>query len=150
MVRRWAPRSFSPTRIPSEPISTLMDESDVPADYRKAIERIKIESPVMKINMAVEELPWFTALGNDAEKQRQGSTGGLFIAPSIDYMQTAYEDARQGHPSRKPFMNIHMQSAVDPSVAPPGKHTISIFTQYFPYRSPKETGNRAGRRSPIM
>jgi phytoene dehydrogenase-like protein len=111
----------------------LLDAKDVPADYRRAIEGIKIESPVMKINMAVEELPEFTALGDDPEKQRQGSTGGLFIAPSIDYMQTAYEDARQGNPSRHPFMNIHMQSAVDPSVAPPGKHTISIFTQYFPY-----------------
>jgi phytoene dehydrogenase-like protein len=111
----------------------LLDESDVPADYRKAIEAIKIESPVMKINMAVNELPWFKALGDDAQRQREGSTGGLFIAPTIDYMQKAFEDARQGKPSEKPFMNIHMQSAVDPSVAPPGKHTISIFTQYFPY-----------------
>ncbi len=118
---------------PKRTYLTLLDERDVPADYRKAIEAIKIESPVMKINMAVEELPWFTALGNDAQRQRDGSTGGLFIAPSIDYMQKAYEDARQGNPSEKPFMNIHMQSAVDPSVAPPGKHTISIFAQYFPY-----------------
>jgi phytoene dehydrogenase-like protein len=118
---------------PKRTYLNLVEESHVPADYRKAIDAIKIESPVMKINMAVDELPRFKALGDDDEKQRQGSTGGLFIAPSIDYMQTAYEDARQGEPSRKPFMNIHMQSAVDPSVAPPGKHTISIFTQYFPY-----------------
>lgn len=112
----------------------LVEEGDLPGSYRRAIETIKMESPVMKINMAVNELPWFKALGNDAQKQRDGSTGGLFIAPSIDYMQQAYEDARQGHPSEKPFMNIHMQSAIDPSVAPPGKHTISIFTQYFPYK----------------
>lgn len=118
---------------PKRTYLTLLDEADVPADYRRAIEHIKIESPVMKINLAVEELPWFTALGNDPQRQREGSTGGLFIAPTIDYMQKAYEDARQGNPSEKPFMNIHMQSAVDPTVAPPGKHTISIFTQYFPY-----------------
>jgi len=104
----------------------------------------------MKINMAVEELPWFTALGNDAQRQRDGSTGGLFIAPSIDYMQKAYEDARQGNPSEKPFMNIHMQSAVDPSVAPPGKHTISIFAQYFPYTLQEAPGTRAGTKSPTM
>ncbi len=118
---------------PKRTYLTLLGENDVPANYRRAIEAIKIESPVMKINMAVEELPWFTALGSDAQRQREGSTGGLFIAPSIDYMQKAYEDARQGRPSEKPFMNIHMQSAVDPTVAPPGKHTISVFTQYFPY-----------------
>ncbi|MEA2528942.1 MAG: hypothetical protein QOG89_586, partial [Thermomicrobiales bacterium] len=52
---------------------------------------------------------------------------------SIDYMQQAYADAKAGRPAEHPFMNIHMQSAVDPSVAPPGMHTISIFTQYFPY-----------------
>ncbi len=118
---------------PKRTYLTLLDEGDVPADYRKAIESIKTDSPVLKINVAVEELPWFTALGDDAQRQRDGSTGGLFIAPSIDYMQKAYEDARQGRPSEKPFMNIHMQSAVDPSVAPPDKHTISIFAQYFPY-----------------
>ncbi len=111
----------------------LVNESDVPAEYRHAIGQIRMTSPVMKINMAVEELPRFTALGDDEERQRQGSTGGLFVAPSIDGMQKAFEDARQGRPSEHPFMSIHMQSAVDPTVAPPGKHTISIFAQYFPY-----------------
>jgi phytoene dehydrogenase-like protein len=119
---------------PKRTYLTLLPESAVPEDCRRAIEHIKIDSPVMKINMAVEELPRFKTLGDDPERQRQGSTGGLFIAPSVDYMQKACEDARQGRPSEKPFMNIHMQSAVDPSVAPPGKHTISIFAQYFPYR----------------
>jgi phytoene dehydrogenase-like protein len=111
----------------------LVPSEEVPEDHRRAVEQIKIDSPVMKINIAVEELPRFKALGDDPQRQRQGSTGGLFIVPSIDSMQTAYEDARRGRLSRKPYMNVHMQSAVDPSVSPPGKHTISIFTQYFPY-----------------
>jgi phytoene dehydrogenase-like protein len=118
---------------PKRTYLTLVDGKELPDDYRRAIEAIKIESPVVKINMAVRELPKFTALPDDPEKQRQGSTGGLFIAPSIDYMQRAYEDAKAGRPAAHPFMNIHMQSAVDPTVAPPGMHTISIFTQYFPY-----------------
>src|SRR5690606_216878 len=84
---------------PKRTYLTLLESADVPADYRRAIESIKIESPVMKINMAVNELPWFKSLGDDAQKQRDGSTGGLFIAPTIDYMQKAYEDARQGRPS---------------------------------------------------
>lgn len=116
---------------PKRTYLTLLDAKDVPEPYRKAISEIKIESPVLKINMAVTELPRFTML-ND-EEQRQGSTGGLFIAPTIDYMQTAYRDAKSGKPAEHPFLNIHMQSAVDPTVAPEGMHTISIFSQYFPY-----------------
>ncbi len=109
----------------------LVDENDLPVEYRKAIQGIKITSPVMKINMAVSELPRFTAL--EGKDQRQGSTGGLFIGPSIDYVQAAYHEAAMGIPASKPFLNIHMQSAIDDTVAPPGKHTISIFSQYFPY-----------------
>jgi len=109
----------------------LVQESDLPSSYRRAIAGIKIESPVMKINLATRELPRFTALS--ADEQMNGSKGGLFIAPSVDYMQTACEEARLGQPATHPFMNIHMQSAVDDTVAPPGMHTISIFTQYFPY-----------------
>jgi phytoene dehydrogenase-like protein len=109
----------------------LVEQRELPAEYRRSIEGIKIESPVIKINMAVRELPKFLALPDD--QQLQGSTGGLFIAPSIDYLQTAYYEAKLGHPATKPFMNIHMQSAVDRTVAPGDMHTISIFTQYFPY-----------------
>ena len=116
---------------PKRTYLTLVDGKELPVEYRRAIEGIKIESPVVKINMAVRELPRFTAL--EGRDQRQGSTGGLFIAPSIDYMQRAYYDARAGKPAEKPFMNIHMQSAVDPTIAPEGMHTISIFSQYFPY-----------------
>ena len=110
----------------------LVEEREIPGDYRRAIEGIKIESPVIKINMAVSELPRFVALADD--QQLQGSTGGLFIAPSIDYLQTAYYEAKLGKPATHPFMNIHMQSAIDRSIVPNGEgHTISIFTQYFPY-----------------
>ena len=116
---------------PKRTFLTLIDEKELPAEYRRMIENIKIESPVVKINMAVRELPRFTAL--EGRDQREGSTGGLFIAPSIDYLQQAYYEAKQGRPASKPFLNIHMQSAVDPTVAPEGMHTISIFSQYFPY-----------------
>lgn len=116
---------------PKRTYLTLVPSANLPDDYRRLIEAIKIESPVMKINLATRELPRFTALADD--QQRQGSSGGLFIAPSIEYMQAACADARAGRPSAHPFMNIHMQSAVDDTVAPPGMHTISLFTQYFPY-----------------
>jgi phytoene dehydrogenase-like protein len=104
----------------------------LPEDYRRAVEAIKIESPVMKINMAITEPPRFSML--PADRVREGYSGGLFIAPTIDYMQRACDEARAGRPAAHPFLNVHLQSAVDDSVAPPGRHTLSIFTQYFPYR----------------
>ncbi len=109
----------------------LVPNGQLPAEYQRAIEGIKIESPVMKINLATSELPKYWMLKDD--EQRQGSSGGLFVAPSIDYMQHAYNESREGRPAKAPFMSIHMQSAVDSTVAPEGKHTISIFAQYFPY-----------------
>ena len=109
----------------------LVPDGELPHDYKRAIEAIKIDSPVMKINLATSELPKYWMLKDD--EQRQGSSGGLFVAPSIDYMQRAADEAKLGKPASAPFMNIHMQSAVDPTVAPAGKHTISIFSQYFPY-----------------
>ncbi len=117
---------------PKRTYLSLVPDGEVPADYKADIEAIKIESPVMKINLAVTELPRFTSL--DGHDQRQGVTGGLFIAPSIDYMQRACDEARQGHPASEPFLNIHLQSALDNTLAPEGKHAISIFSQYFPYK----------------
>ena len=111
----------------------LVDRDELPADYVKAIEAIQIESPVMKINLAMDELPHFTALDVPDADPQWGKTGGLMIGPTIDYLQQAYADAKQGKPSDYPFMNIHSQSAVDRTVAPEGKHTLSIFAQYFPY-----------------
>jgi phytoene dehydrogenase-like protein len=130
---------------PKRTYLTLVDQRELPAEYRRSIDKIKIESPVVKINMAVRELPKFLALPDD--QQMQGSTGGLFIAPTIDYIQKAYYDAKSGRPADKPFMNIHMQSAVDRTVAPGDMHTISIFAQYFPYTLAEGTWD--GRRDEI-
>jgi phytoene dehydrogenase-like protein len=119
----------------ADPVRTylrLVPAREVPESYRRAIAAIKIESPVMKINLAVTEPPRFSLLPPD--RVREGYSGGLFVAPSIDYLQRACDEARAGRPSSHPFLNAHLQSVVDGTVAPPGRHTLSIFTQYFPYR----------------
>ncbi|RIK41514.1 MAG: NAD(P)/FAD-dependent oxidoreductase [Chloroflexi bacterium] len=109
----------------------LVDRNELPAEFVRDIEAIQIESPVLKINLAMEELPKYTVLeGSDASV---GYTGGMYIGGFIDDMQRACDEARAGKPSNYPFMNIHSQSGVDPTVAPPGKHTLSIFAQYYPY-----------------
>jgi phytoene dehydrogenase-like protein len=132
----------------ADPVRTylgLVPRRELPEEYRRAVEAIKIESPVMKINCAIAEPPRFTML--PADRVREGYSGGLFIAPTMDYMQRACDEARAGRPATHPFLNVHLQSAVDDSVAPPGRHTLSIFTQYFPYRLAE--GSWDGRRDRI-
>ena len=118
---------------PKRTYLNLVPDGELPSDYKADIEAIKIESPVMKINLAVTELPPFTCL--EGHDQSQGVTGGLFIAPSIDYMQRACDEARQGHPAERTLPQH--PPAIGASTTrwrPEGKHAISIFSQYFPYK----------------
>ena len=111
----------------------MVAESELPDTFVRDIRAIQITSPVLKINMAVDRLPQFSVLEGDDRQHHWGQTGGLFIGPTIDAMQLACDQAKQGHAPDYPFFNIHMQSAVDPTIAPEGKHTVSIFAQYYPY-----------------
>jgi len=109
----------------------LLDPSDVPADFLAAINRIDYSSASMKINVALDRLPSFTALpGSDPGPQHRGT---VHFVPDQDYIERAYDDAKYGHPSRDPIVEMCLPSAVDSSVAPPGKHLASMFVQYAPY-----------------
>src|SRR5215831_4134248 len=100
-------------------------------DFLHRIGRFKTESGVFKLNLALKELPSFSCLpGTEPGLQHAGSCE---ISPTPDWVQEAYEDALRGELSRKPYIEAYMQSATDPSVAPPGRHTISMFCQYAPY-----------------
>ena len=106
-------------------------DAELDKDFLKRIAQFKTESGVVKLNVALKELPSFTCLpGTTPGLQHAGS---LDITPTPDYVQEAYEDALRGELSRKPYIEAYMQSATDPSIAPEGKHTISMFTQYAPY-----------------
>ena len=85
----------------------------------------------LKVNLALGELPDYTARPGTNAQPHHGAT--IHVAPDIDYLQTAYEDARAGSVSRRPLIECYMQSPSDPTVAPPGKHLLSVFAQYFPY-----------------
>ena len=117
----------------ADPVRTylgLVERDALPADFVRDVEAIQIASPVMKINLALSELPRYTAAADDP---RKAHTGGVFIGPSVDAMQRACSQAREGVPADEPLFSVHTQSAVDPTVAPEGKATLSLFTQYFPY-----------------
>ncbi len=103
----------------------------LPAELVAGIERFKVKGSVVKVLLGLGELPNFTALpGTDVGPQH---TGGIVINPSVDYLETAWDDCKRGHPSRRPFMDCYIQSATEDGLAPPGKHTLSLFVQYAPY-----------------
>lgn len=110
----------------------LMDPKQLPADFAEAIGRIGYESASLKINVALDRLPSFKCLpGHEPGPQHRGT---VHLCPDQDYIERGYDDAKYGRPSRDPILECTMASAVDPSVAPPGKHLMSMFIQYAPYK----------------
>jgi phytoene dehydrogenase-like protein len=115
----------------------LLDRRELPADFVEAIERYKFRGSSGKVNLALSELPRFTCLEGNAPSRaalRQAAWRGAFsISPSLDYVERAYDDAKYGEFSRQPYMDIIIPSMIDPGMAPPGRHVMSIFVQYAPY-----------------
>lgn len=98
-------------------------------EFVTQIRRYKIRGSSAKVNLAVDRLPVFSCRKNGTAHLR----GDVAIAPSIDYLERAYDDAKYGDFSARPYLNVVIPSIVDPSIAPPGKHIVSCFVQYAPY-----------------
>jgi len=110
----------------------LVGEAHLTPEVVEAVRAIDYESASLKINLALSELPSFTALpGKEPGPHHRGT---IHVCPSLDYMERAYADARAGRTSRQPILECTIPSVVDPSVAPPGRHLMSMFVQYGPYR----------------
>ena len=107
----------------------LIDESDLPSDFLQSIKNFRIRGSSGKVNLALDDLPNFTCLPGDGHHLR----GAISISPNYDHIERAYDDAKYGNFSQKPFMDIILPSVLDPEMAPPGKHVMSCFVQYAPY-----------------
>jgi phytoene dehydrogenase-like protein len=108
----------------------LMDERELPEEFVAAVRSIDYSSATLKINVALSELPSFTALpGAESGPQHRGT---IHISPNIEYMERAFDDSKYGCPSRSPILECTIPSVVDPTVAPPGQHLMSMFIQYAP------------------
>lgn len=100
-----------------------------PDDFVKAIRNFRVRGSSGKVNIALSGLPSFTALPGEGSLHR----GAVSISPSIDYIERAYDDAKYGRVSRRPYIDMVFPSAIDPDMAPPGGHVMSCFVQYTPY-----------------
>jgi phytoene dehydrogenase-like protein len=109
----------------------LLDRSELPDAFVADVERIDYSSASLKINVALAELPDFRAVPGRAPAPHHRGT--IHICPDQDYIERAFDDAKYGRPSRQPVLECTIPSVVDPSVAPPGRHLMSMFVQYAPY-----------------
>jgi phytoene dehydrogenase-like protein len=110
----------------------LVGRACLPAEFVTQIDAYRCEGSSFKINLALGELPSYSALpGAELGPQHRGTT---HLCVSVDALERAWDEAKFGAPSREPLLEITIPTAYDPSLAPPGKHIMSIFAQYAPYR----------------
>ncbi|MEZ6140656.1 MAG: NAD(P)/FAD-dependent oxidoreductase [Zavarzinella sp.] len=109
----------------------FMDAADLPADFLATVRQIDYNSATLKINVALSEPPQFKCLpGSGVGPQHHGT---MHICPTMEYIERAYDDAKYGKPSANPMLECTMATAVDNTLAPAGKHILSMFIQYAPY-----------------
>lgn len=125
LYARYVVSSLDPRRT----FLKLMDPRQLPGDFVEAIRRYKIRGSSGKVNLALSGLPHFTALPGEGPLHR----GAISISPSVDYIERAYDDAKYGQFSRRPYIDCLLPSMIDPDMAPPGRHVMSCFVQYAPY-----------------
>jgi len=106
----------------------LVDAAALPPGFRARIQKWRCGSGTLRMNVALSELPDFTALPGRALAEHH--TAGIIIAPSLDYMEQAFFDARSTGWSRRPIVELVISSTLDDTLAPPGRHVASLFCQH--------------------
>ncbi|HXW57774.1 MAG TPA: NAD(P)/FAD-dependent oxidoreductase [Candidatus Cybelea sp.] len=108
----------------------FIESRELPDDFIDEVRRYKFRGSSGKVNLALDALPEFTCFPGAGRHLR----GAISISPSTEYMERAYDQAKYGEFSRRPYIDIVLPTLTDPSLAPPGKHIMSCFVQYAPYQ----------------
>jgi phytoene dehydrogenase-like protein len=107
-----------------------LDRKDLPADFVTDIERWKTRSGVVKVNVAISEMPEFSA--DPGKGPRDHHSGSVELCLSTRYCEEAFQDAKSGRAARRPFVDGVIPSYWDKTLAPEGHHIFSMFTQWVP------------------
>ena len=103
----------------------------LPPEFEDEVRRYKFRGSSGKVNLALDGLPEFACFPN--AETTEHLRGAVSFSPSVDYMERAYDDAKYGRFSRRPYIDMVIPTLVDPAMAPPGKHVMSCFVQFAPY-----------------
>jgi len=115
---------------PNRTFLRMVGPDELPGEFVEEVRRYKFRGSSGKVNLALDALPEFKCLPGPGAHLR----GAISISPSLEYMERAYDEAKYGNFSSCPYMDIVVPSLTDPTVAPPGKHVMSCFVQYAPYK----------------
>jgi phytoene dehydrogenase-like protein len=121
-----ARRVFS-SADPRRTLCGLVPAAHLDPDFVRAVKNIRFRGAVAMVHLALSELPRFAGRPEGALR------GAITIAPSLDYLERAYDDAKYGRVSRQPFLEARLPTLLDPSLAPPGHHLMTVQVQYAPY-----------------
>ena len=116
---------------PKRTLLKLVDPVHLSPDFVMKLQHYRMPGTVAKVNLALSGLPEFTALkAGDGE----ALSGRIHIGPEIDYLERAFDESKYGNFSKQPYLEIAIPSLTDPSLAPAGKHVMSIYMQYAPFK----------------
>ena len=121
-----------------------LSRTELPDDFVSDIEHLKTRSGVVKINVALSELPSFTA--NPSSGMAEHHTGSVEMAPTMEYIEAAFQDARVGKPALLPFSDGVIPTTLDKTLNPDGTHIMSLFTQWVPAEWSERAAHRGTRR----
>ncbi len=121
----------------------LIDPSQLDPVFATRIKNFRAKGNVAKVNLALGGLPSFSALESNEQALRVLS-GRIHIGPDIDYLERAFDDSKYGDLSRAPYLDVTIPTILDPALAPDGKHVLSVYVQFAPYKL--KEGNWVSRR----
>jgi len=124
-------RSVASSLDPHWTFERLIPPEELPEGFREAVRQIDYASASAKINLALSEPPRFTCVGGEGVGPHHHGT--IHIGPSLEYLERAYDCAKYGRPSEHPILEMTMPTSVDTTIAPEGRHIVSMFVQYAPY-----------------
>ena len=116
---------------PKRTLLKLVDPMHLTPDFVMKLQHYRTPGTVAKVNLALSGLPNFSALGGASGDVLSGR---IHIGPEIDYLERAFDESKYGNFSRQPYLEVAIPSISDPSLAPAGKHVMSIYMQYAPYK----------------
>jgi len=126
---------------PKRTLLRLVDPTHLSPDFAQKLQHYRMMGTVAKVNLALSGLPHFTALRNGTSAPL---TGRIQVSPGIDYLERAFDECKYGDFSRQPYLEATIPSLTDASLAPPGKHVMSIYMQYAPYKLKGDWETRRG------
>ncbi len=115
---------------PRRTLLRLVDPTHLTPDFVQKLQNFRMPGTVAKMNLALSALPKFKALNGNGAALR----GRIHMGPEVDYLERAFDLSKYGNFSPNPYLEVTIPSLTDPSLAPPGKHVMSIYMQYAPFK----------------